>query len=169
MWASDFLLSLNTETSQNWCCRYLIQVLNHAGFIFFRCIFTFSVLSATDRWNFKSIHLWRSFPSQQLETMKVTQNSRKSQSVLLLFVPRLEGFFRSRHFHFWEKIFRIEIVLYISTTEWVAWWVYGQSRSCLFIFLLRLTCLFTNSSLNHKSWVMLFRLPTVEFLYFRAF
>lgn len=49
----------------------------------------------------------------------------------------------------------------------------GQS-SCLFIFLLHLTCLFTNSSLNHRSpifvvlvatFLLLFRLPTVAFLH----
>lgn len=38
-----------------------------------------------------------------------------------------------------------------SQMERVAWWIHGQSCSCLFIFLLHLTCLFTNSSLNHGS------------------
>lgn len=54
-----------------------------------------------------------------------------------------------------------------SQMDRVAWWIHGQSCSCLFIFLLHLTCLFTNSSLNRRSWifVVLFRLPTDEFLH----
>lgn len=40
-----------------------------------------------------------------------------------------------------------------SQMDRVAWWIHGQSCSCLFIFLLHLTCLFTNSSLYHGSWI----------------